>query len=287
VVETRVAAPGSFLDHDGGCDHKRSGKCLSPNETLKLRQQLQQDLETSFSAPLPSRIRYRLKKKPSIYTSKKSGGSRIHSMSGMPKNRRYSSRHRHTTASSDEVYGFAGDKKIQHYALPKSPAYVPLEALTTPAYSEGNTDTVTKPYIPLNRNHETDKSSLVFRPPRRPPGSQKRRTSGLLRRPTSGQPHYFTAAPERLSIQAHLQYRRPVSFKYSRASGSSHGETGTHSKPTTTPHHRASSSTASPAESYISPPQKYLPFHSSPTETTKDTGYTKSSDQYLSQISPH
>lgn len=45
-------------------------RCKSANETMALRRRLMNDLRTSFSAPLPSRIRYRLKKKPSIYTSK-------------------------------------------------------------------------------------------------------------------------------------------------------------------------------------------------------------------------
>ncbi|KAG7165971.1 U-scoloptoxin(01)-Cw1a-like 21 [Homarus americanus] len=320
VVVTRVSAPEEFLYQPGEdviCNTQKSAICMSANETLELRQQLLQDLETSFNAPLPSRIRYRLKKKPSIYTSKKPGSTRFDigipdiyetEVSVTPKDLQQP-HPRPTIGYSDEVYGFAADRKFQQYVLPKSPEYVPLGALVTPGYTDNAGKGITKPYIPLNRNHGTDKSSLVFRPPRRPPGSQRRRTNGLLRRPTAGGPHYFTPAPERVSLQAHLQYRRPVSFKYSRTDALPQGDSGQHSTTTqrvytteaypdissisphlipaitATPDH--ASSIAATTEGYKKPPQTYLPpeleyipLQSTPSKA-KTQNHTKPSDHYL------
>ncbi|XP_063865299.1 proteoglycan 4-like isoform X1 [Scylla paramamosain] len=285
VVERRVAPPKHFSRHPSRLPCPRRG-CKSANETLELRRRLMHDLQSSFSAPLPSRIRYRLKKKPSIYTSKKPSSRQdigvpdIYEteVSITPKLRRRPPAHLTQGGHSNE-FGFAADRKFSQFVLPEAQQHVALESLATPDDTAAD-DTSTQTYIPLSSVSASDlPTSLVYRPPRRPPGSQRRRTSGLLRRPSTSEPHYFTtpSSLQHLSIQAHLPYRRPVSFRYSRTPNAGGGSThSTSSAPrvhhstitnqddsthvTNIPLH---SSTASgnthPSQKYLPPNKEYIP----------------------------
>ncbi|MPC10633.1 hypothetical protein E2C01_003272 [Portunus trituberculatus] len=284
----------------------RDSGCKSANETLELRRRLMHDLQSSFSAPLPSRIRYRLKKKPSIYTSKKPSSRQdigvpdIYEteVSITPKLRRRPPT-RLTQGDHSNEFGFAADRKFSQFVLPEAHQHVALESLSIP--NDAATDDNTQTYIPLSPVSASDlPSGLVYRPPRRPPGSQKRRTSGLLRRPSPSEPHYFTtpSSLQHLSIQAHLPYRRPVSFRYSRTPNTGgptrstspasrvHHSTVTNrdesTHVTSTPLH---SSTASgnthPSQKYLPPNKEYIPPRGTSPKPPAREGPTKPPVHYV------
>ncbi|XP_068226837.1 titin-like [Palaemon carinicauda] len=287
VVETRVLPPGDFENGIKKPSRLEQGSwgALSPKERILLRQKLMKDLETSYNVPLPSRIRYRLKKKPSVYTSKKPNTNNRFDIGipdiyetevqVTPKYRKKPPEGRGTVGNPENGYRGAADRSNQQYLpTPSGPSYVPLGALVTPAYDEEEEAPVTKPYIPLNGSpHDENSPGLVFRPPRRPPGINRRRTNGILHRPTPGRPYYFTTTSDRVSLQAHLQYRRPVAFKFKRTSnnqdyhGDSHTDPTTHvytTEPYATPkitHHDTGSSPyhESTTAGYAKPPEKYIP----------------------------
>lgn len=329
VVETRVLPPGQFRNHSrkNTCRSQNSWACLSPKERIQLRQKLLKDLQTSYNAPLTSRIRYRLKKKPSVYTSKKPNSrfdigipdiyeTEVHVT---PKYNNHIREPRPTVGYPESDYRVAADRSHHQYLpTPAGPSYVPIGALITPAYPNLSIGTVTKPYIPLNRNYEGEQSSgLVFRPPRRPPGSTRRRTDGLLHRPTQGKPHFFTPTPDRVSLQAHLQYRRPVSFKYKRTGIEVDHHDDAYTDPTTrvyttepypvitsvTPYSVVTMKTSHhelPTKGYTKPPEKYLPPskeyatpHQDPSPTYKPpaTAHSELPQKYLppnkEYVAPH
>ncbi|XP_050722890.1 adhesive plaque matrix protein-like isoform X2 [Eriocheir sinensis] len=286
VVERRVAPPKQFGRRPGRLNCSRQ-RCKSANETMELRRRLLHDLRSSYSAPLPSRIRYRLKKKPSIYTSKKPstrhdiGVPDIYEseVSITPKLRRRPSTRRTQDGRPNNEFGFAADRKFQQFVLPEVQQHVALEALGRRDYASANDEASTQPYIPLSPVPGAERpSSLVYRPPKRPPGSQRLRTSGLLRRPSPAEPHYFTtpSSLQHLSIQAHLPYRRPVSFRYSRTGTTAHaGPTRPSSpfsnvRPSSTPlfgkstppvlsESKAPQKTTSGRKPTTEPPRTYLP----------------------------
>ena len=218
-----------------------------------------------------------------------------------PKIRRRPPSGRTQNGHSNE-FGFAADRKFHEFVLPEAQQHVALEALVTPHLIAADDETSNQAYIPLSLDSAADRpSNLVYRPPRRPPGSQQRRTSGLLWRPSPPEPHYFTtpSSLQHLSIQAHLPYRRPVSFRYSRTGATSnvgpkystssaqkvHQSTITTQDKSThitsVPLHRSTASgNTQPSQKYLPPNKEYTP-QGETSPKTSTGGATKPSVHYV------
>ncbi|KAK7085962.1 hypothetical protein SK128_013562, partial [Halocaridina rubra] len=297
VVVTRVRPPGqiNMPAAKENCQEENSWACLTTKERIQLRQKLLKDLETSYNIPLPSRIRYRLKKKPSIYTSKKPntrfdiGIPDIYEteVQVTPKYKNKMEAFP-TVGYPENDYRVAADISHQQYLpTPARPSYVPIEALiTTPKYSESDHNEEVRSYIPLQRNSGSEKSpNLVYHPPRRPPGSTRHRQDGLLKRPTPGRPYFFTPATDRVPIHAHLQYRRPVSFKYKRTSNERNNQ-DTYEPPTRS-YTTESYPIMTPASPYSVKVSMATQHETPPKYTNPPDEYTPKESEYIAPKDPY
>ncbi|KAF2367667.1 Chitin binding domain [Trinorchestia longiramus] len=193
-----VAMQGKRSD-DG--ESQGSGLCRS------LRERLLEDLVSSYSDPFTARIRYRLKRKPSVYTTR------------IPK-------HRNDIGIPD-IY------ETEVTVMPHKALNLSENSSSSPMVSHD------PPVTPSTAGH------LQILSPRRPPlslgaikqrareqseasGSVKRRTKGANKSKSLNGGRENQAAirrylsrrgyrhPSRLQTRTHLDYRRPVAFKFRR-----------------------------------------------------------------------
>ncbi|XP_018016224.1 uncharacterized protein LOC108672967 isoform X2 [Hyalella azteca] len=208
--DTRVAAPPPLCPPG-------SGLCRT------LRERLQEDLVSSFSDPFTNRIRYRLKKRPSVYTTKT---PRIRNDIGIPDiyetevtvmphfGQNSSTPHGPLSRLHRHDHSVAAADNDQRLVLPPRRSPLPLGALRLRNQEE-------------NEVKMTQETGAIR-------GSKRSKSKNHRRESQSGIRDYLTergyGRPSRVRTRTHLDYRRPLSFKFKRTNDARNKEIPTEYK---------------------------------------------------------